>query len=193
MEFGRVSKMGCRVTTIADDGAGQNLLRGRLGRRYMICATAMVASALVLANVPGAATTPARFGLFAQTELPLSSIVWTGRDWLYASETVGRFALSDAQGRNDVEIAKISQGGEETRCDVAPGKAGFTAGDLYCHLPDNRIIHLERDGWIALERRHFVRPPRRWEHAADRWLSRAWRRRQPHHRAGSLRRGLSLD
>ena len=27
MEFGRVSKMGCRVTTIADDGAGQNLLR----------------------------------------------------------------------------------------------------------------------------------------------------------------------
>ena len=106
----------------------------------------MVASALVLANVPGAATTPARFGLFAQTELPLSSIVWTGRDWLYASETVGRFALSDAQGRNDVEIAKISQGGEETRCDVAPGKAGFTAGDLYCHLPDNRIIHLERDG-----------------------------------------------
>jgi hypothetical protein len=109
---------------------------------------AAAAAVLVVASGAGAKSPPGPipFQLFVTTDLPLGGIAWTGREWLYTSENEGRFETSDALGRTVAPLVKIDQGGEEVRCDVALGRDGFTAGAVYCHLPDDRIIRLERDG-----------------------------------------------
>jgi hypothetical protein len=109
-----------------------------------------VAALLAVVGGAGAQTAPTPFGLFVTTDLPLGGIAWTGREWIYTSENEGRFEKSDARGRNLAPLATIDQGGEEVRCDVAPGRDGFVAGSVYCHLPDDRVIRLERDGSFAV-------------------------------------------
>jgi hypothetical protein len=98
----------------------------------------------------GAAPAPLRFALFVQTALPLGGIAQTPRGWVYTSENEGRFWTSDAAGRGLKELSRIDQGGEEVRCEAAPGGAGFVRGALYCHFPDDRIVRLRANGTFAV-------------------------------------------
>lgn len=102
---------------------------------------------VVLLTLPGAATAAVpslHFTLFAQTDLPLGQATWTGREWLWNAENLGRIESADANGRNVRPFAAFDQGGEEMRCAVPPN--GLWPDGVYCHTPDNRVVRLNRDG-----------------------------------------------
>src|SRR6476469_3679841 len=102
---------------------------------------------VVLLTVPGAATAAApslHFTEFAQTDLPLGQAPWTGREWLWNAENLGRIEVADANGLNVRSFAAFDQGGEEMRCAVPPN--GLWPDGVYCHTPDNRLVRLNRDG-----------------------------------------------
>ena len=84
------------------------------------------------------------FTLFAQTDLPLGQATWTGREWLWNAENLGRIEAADADGRNVRAFASFDQGGEEMRCAVPPNR--LWPDGVYCHTPDNRVVRLDRDG-----------------------------------------------
>jgi hypothetical protein len=107
---------------------------------------ALTAGACVVAVSAGAAPAPLRFTLFVETGLPLGGIAQTPTGWLYTSENDGRFWTSDARGRQLKQLSQIDQGGEEVRCEVSPGGAGFARGAVYCHFPDDRIVRLRPNG-----------------------------------------------
>jgi len=90
------------------------------------------------------AAQPAHFTLFVQTDLPLGQATWTGREWLWNAENLGRIEAADADGRNVRPLASFDQGGEELRCAVPPNR--FWPDGVYCHTPDNRVVRLNRDG-----------------------------------------------
>ena len=108
----------------------------------------LLAALVVLAvtGAAGAAPAPVQFALFVQTGLPLGGIARTPTGWLYTSENDGRFRVSDARGGALKELVRIDQGGEEVRCEAAPGGAGFVKGAVYCHFPDDRIVRLRANG-----------------------------------------------
>lgn len=133
---------------VASALAGENA--GARARGVLALAAAAASILVGVASAAAPQVSPARFELFVTTDLPLGGIAWTGREWLYTSENEGRFETSDAAGRNLAPLTTIAQGGEEVRCDVAPGRDGFVAGAVYCHLPDDRIIRLDRDGSFAV-------------------------------------------
>jgi hypothetical protein len=102
---------------------------------------------LALLAVPAAspATDPTlHFTTFAHTDLPLGQVYWTGREFLYVAENLGKLETSDASGAAFKPFAAFDQGGEEMRCAVPPNR--YWPDGVYCHTPDNRIVRLNRDG-----------------------------------------------
>jgi hypothetical protein len=103
---------------------------------------------LALTAVPAAAA-PAptlHFGVFAQTGLRLTGVVWTGSQFLYIENTTNAIYASDSKGGPLRPFAALPSLVEETRCAPSPGRHGFAAGWIYCHVPDNRIFRISRDG-----------------------------------------------
>ena len=81
-----------------------------------------------------------------QTDLPLGQVVWTGSGFLYLTENSAEIDAVDATGAGMHPFATFpgTLGGEEVRCAV-PVIAYWPDG-IYCHLPDNRIYRIARDG-----------------------------------------------
>jgi hypothetical protein len=107
-----------------------------------------VALLLALTAVPAAAA-PAptlHFSVFAQTGLRLTGVVWTGSQFLYVENTTNAIYAGDAKGGSLRPFAALPNVVEETRCAPSPGRHGFARGWIYCHLPDNRIFRISRDG-----------------------------------------------
>jgi hypothetical protein len=86
------------------------------------------------------------FRVFSHTNLPLSDVAWTGSQFLYATETIGRLAVSGPTGSPIAPLATIPQEVEEVRCVPSPGAHGFARGDVYCHAPRGTIWRIGADG-----------------------------------------------
>src|SRR5262245_45387519 len=114
-------------------------------RRRLPLAVVLVLAALAPAAVPAAGPS-LHFTTFAATDLPLGDVVWTGRQFLYNAENLGKLESSDASGRNFREFASFDQRGEEMRCVPSPAKPRYWPDGIYCHTPDNRIMRLSLDG-----------------------------------------------
>jgi hypothetical protein len=105
----------------------------------------IVLLALLVAPSAAPATAPTlHFSTFAHTDLPLGGITWTGREFLFLSENLGRIEAADAKGANARQWAAIDQGGEEMRCSAPPNL--YWPGGVYCFTPDNRVIRFTPDG-----------------------------------------------
>lgn len=107
----------------------------------------LIAVLLALIAVPSAAPASAptlHFTTFAHTDLPLGQVTWTGREFLYLSENLGRIEAANANGSSVRQWAAIDQGGEEMRCSVPPNL--YWPEGVYCGTPDNRVIRFTRDG-----------------------------------------------
>ena len=111
-------------------------------RAALAAATLALTFAATAAGGPPALT----FTPFAQTDLALGQIVWTGDRFLYLAENLPAIEQSDAAGKNLRPFATVPNGlgGEEIRCAV-PVIAYWPDG-IYCHTPDNRILRFARDG-----------------------------------------------
>jgi hypothetical protein len=111
----------------------------RLARLFVLVA---------LAAAPAAAAPPPALHLdvFARTGIRLTSVVWTGRQFLYIENTTNAIFVGDARGGPLRPFAALPSMVEETRCAVSFGGHGFPAGGIYCHVPDNRIFRISRDG-----------------------------------------------
>jgi hypothetical protein len=109
---------------------------------------AIAALAVAVTGVaPAVAATPTvQFSIFARTNLRLTDIVWTGRQFLYVDNTTSRVAAAGPSGMPLMPFAAMPRQVEETRCVVSSGAHGFSAGDLYCHSPDNKIYRISPDG-----------------------------------------------
>jgi hypothetical protein len=109
---------------------------------------AIAALAVAVAGAAPAAAAPpvVQFSVFARTNLRLTDIVWTGRQFLYVENTTNRVAAAGPSGTPLTPFTAMPRQVEETRCAVAPGGHGFVAGDLYCHSPDNKIYRISPDG-----------------------------------------------
>lgn len=110
----------------------------------------ILAGALVMASTvvtaAGAAAPALRFRAFAHTDLRLTDIVWTGRQFLYVDNTTNRVEAAGPSGVPLSPFAAMPRQVEETRCAVASGAHGFVAGDIYCHSPDNKLYRISPDG-----------------------------------------------
>src|SRR6266571_9350553 len=105
----------------------------------------LIALALVAVPTAAPATGPTlHFTMFAQTDLPLVQALWTGREWLWNAENLGKIEAANADAGNVRPFAAFDQGGEEMRCVVPPNK--LWPDGVYCHTPDNRVVRLNRDG-----------------------------------------------
>jgi len=101
---------------------------------------------LALLLVPAASAAPPslQFTLFAQTDLPLGQVTWTGSQWLYVAENLGQIEAAAADGTGAHPFASVAQGGEEMRCALPPNR--YWVAGVYCHTPDNRILRFSLDG-----------------------------------------------
>ncbi len=108
-------------------------------------ALAAVVTAASAEARPAAGPTLA-FSTFAQTDLQLGQALWTGSSFLYLPENLPTVEAADATGAGAHLFATFPGGigGEEARCAV-PVLAYWPDG-IYCHLPDNRIYRIARDG-----------------------------------------------
>ena len=108
---------------------------------------AAVLAVLVAPHAAAPAVPPTlHFTTFATTDLPLGDIVWTGSQFLYNAENLGRLETSDALGHNVKPFASFDQGGEEMRCVPAPTAPSYWPAGIYCHTPDNRVVRFTTDG-----------------------------------------------
>jgi hypothetical protein len=108
----------------------------------------VLAAALSLGSA-GASAAPQRgiqFSVFVHTEIPLGDVLWTGREFLYVTETLGEVWASDASGTNLRRFIALPREVEEMRCRPSPGAHGWRAGDIYCHSPGNLIYRVAPDG-----------------------------------------------
>jgi hypothetical protein len=108
---------------------------------------AVIAAAALLGTGAATAAAPTlTFTTFAHTDLPLGQVVWTGNAFLYLPENLPQVETADASGgkARPFVVFPGGLGGEEVRCAV-PVIAYWPDG-IYCHLPDNRIFRLSRDG-----------------------------------------------
>lgn len=115
--------------------------------------TAALAGALLAAT---ASSRPARaqaapmpsltFSVFAKTNQHLDSIVWTGSQFLYVSNTKNTVWSAPAAGSPLSKFAQMPDLVEETRCLLSPGTHGFPAGVIFCHAPDNKIWEISANG-----------------------------------------------
>jgi hypothetical protein len=119
-------------------------VRSSLGALFVLAVALSLGSA-------GAATSAApqlsiQFSVFVHTELPLGDVLWTGREVLYVTETVGEVWASDASGGGLRRFIALPREIEEMRCRPSPGAHGWRAGDIYCHSPGNLIYRVASDG-----------------------------------------------
>lgn len=87
--------------------------------------------------------------VFVHTSLPLGDVVWTGTQFLYATETDGTIAASDAAGGGLHTFATLPKKVEEVRCELSPGAHGWPAGAVFCHWPGERIYRIDADGTVT--------------------------------------------
>jgi hypothetical protein len=107
----------------------------------------LVTLVALVATSADAATAPTlHFRVFAQTGIKLTDVVWTGTQFLYVENTRNAIFAGDAKGGPPRPFAALPKLSEETRCVVSPGEHGFPAGQIYCHVPDNRIYRVSADG-----------------------------------------------
>jgi hypothetical protein len=110
----------------------------------------VVAAALTLGSA-GSATSAApqlsiQLSVFIHTELPLGDVLWTGREFLYVTETAGEIWASDAAGANLRRFAAVPREIEEMRCRRSPGAHGWPPGYIFCHSPGNLIYRIPPGG-----------------------------------------------
>jgi hypothetical protein len=84
--------------------------------------------------------------VFAQTGIKLTGVLWTGTQFLYVENTTNTLFAGDPHGGPAHQFASLPNMVEETRCVVAPKGFGFPAGEIYCHVPDNRVFRISPDG-----------------------------------------------
>src|SRR5712692_444147 len=105
--------------------------------------------ALAALGAASAAAAPAptlHFDVFARTGIKLTGVVWTGTQFLYVENTTNAIFVGDAAGGPLHPFVALPRMSEETRCVVSPGGHGFPVGQIYCHVPDNRIFRVSRGG-----------------------------------------------
>lgn len=110
----------------------------------------MIIAAVIAASLPATAAhagpTSVQFRVAAHTGLRLADIVWTGKQFLYVENTSNRVMAAGPSGLPITPFAVMPRQVEETRCAVASAGHGFTAGDIFCHAPDNTIYRISPDG-----------------------------------------------
>jgi hypothetical protein len=110
----------------------------------------VVTGALAVAALAGGAApapaAPVHVAVFAQTGIPLTAIVWTGRRFLYLENTTNVMYTAPPAGTPLTKLAAMPNETEETRCVVSPGRYGYPSGLYYCHAPDNSIYTITPDG-----------------------------------------------
>jgi hypothetical protein len=112
-------------------------------------AVACAALAVVTASAAAASAASSyrlSLSVFARTGIRLTGIAWTGQQFLYVENTTNRVLSADPTGMPLKPFAIMPRQVEETRCRPAPGAHGFTAGDIFCHSPDNKIYRISADG-----------------------------------------------
>jgi hypothetical protein len=114
----------------------------------MVCRLARLVALAAVAAAPAAAapSQALHFDVFARTGIRLVGIVWAPPQFLYIENTTNAIFAGDARGGPLRPFAALPRIVEETRCAVSPGRHGFPAGWIYCHVPDNRIFRISRDG-----------------------------------------------
>ena len=118
-------------------------------RRRLAALAVLTAAAAALglgSATPAAAPPSLSFRVFAQTGLPLGDIVWTGRRFLYVTETTGQISVGGPAGLPLQPFAMLPREVEEARCLPSPGKHGFGAGDVFCHAPHGTVWKIGPDG-----------------------------------------------
>jgi len=107
-----------------------------------------VLAALAASTTAGASTPPAPLDVraFADTGLPLTDVLWTGRQFLYVENTTNTVWAAGANGASPQRFASMPAMTEETRCRLSPGSHGWPARVIFCHAPDNTIYELSHDG-----------------------------------------------
>ena len=111
-------------------------------RRLALALLALVAGA---ASAAAAGTPTLHFRSFTKTDLPLGQVLWTGSG-IPVRRREHRRDRGVRPARHEPRAVRVvRQGGEEMRCATSLGKPWWPAG-IYCHTPDNRIIHFSPDG-----------------------------------------------
>jgi sugar lactone lactonase YvrE len=114
-----------------------------LRRLLVLAGLAALAAGAALAASPAPTL---HVQVFNDTGIKLTGIVWTGKRFLYVENTTNALFAGDAKGGPLEPFAQLPKLVEETRCAVSPGGHGFPAGQIYCHVPDNRIFRISPDG-----------------------------------------------
>jgi hypothetical protein len=84
--------------------------------------------------------------VFKRTGIKLTGVLWTGSRFLYIQNTRNAIFSTGPTGGRLRPFAKLPTLVEEMRCAVAPADSRFPSGDVFCHVPDNRIFELSSDG-----------------------------------------------
>jgi hypothetical protein len=117
--------------------------------RRLTCIGALAATLIAAAAGPAAAPPLLHFSVFADTGLRLADVAWTGSGFLYVENTTNKVWAAGPAGLPLRPFVSMPQEVEETRCRVSRGGHGFTAGDVYCHSPSNKIYRISPDGGTA--------------------------------------------
>ena len=115
----------------------------------MIRAFGMAAAVLVALIAAPAARSPSpalHFRLFAATGIPLTDVLWTGREFVYVENTTNKLWAAPASGLPVRLLASMPQQTEETRCRLSPGTHGWPKSIIYCHAPSNTIYRIDPEG-----------------------------------------------
>jgi hypothetical protein len=117
------------------------------GRTALVAATA---AALLLVQAGAAAAPVVEFRIAATTGLKLTDVVWTGTRFLYVDNTTNRVFAARPDGTGQHLFARMPKVAEETRCVPSPGRYGFPAGGVFCHLPSNAVYRISATGVARL-------------------------------------------
>jgi hypothetical protein len=100
-----------------------------------------------VAAAPKASAPTLSFRVFARTgSVKVDSILWTGTQFLYVSNTTNTVWSAPAQGLPVQQFATMPNLVEETRCILSPGTHGFPSGAIFCNSPDDKIYEISADG-----------------------------------------------
>ena len=127
----------------------QLLLSTRWLTGRVAIARLLLIGGLVAATTGSAAArpqAPVHFEVFADSGIKLTGVLWSGNAFLYVQNTTNAIFAGDANGGPLEPFTKLPKMTEETRCVVAPKGYGFPTGQIYCHVPDNRIFRISPDG-----------------------------------------------
>jgi hypothetical protein len=107
---------------------------------------AALLAALVAAPATRAPSAVLHFRLFAATGIPLTDVLWTGREFLYVENTTNKVWAAPASGLPARLFASMPQQTEETRCRLSPGRHGWPKSAVFCHAPTNTIYRIDLSG-----------------------------------------------